>query len=73
MKTTKQWWSWAVVVASLAFLLQVPLIANAQDQDQQDQRVQQDQPDQQALPLADGLTVDDMRALIRSQIGEVAS
>src|SRR5258707_3348163 len=33
----------------------------------------EDQPDQQALPLADGLTVDDLRALIRSQIGEVTS
>jgi hypothetical protein len=31
MKTHKQWWSWAVVVASLAFMLQSPLGIKAQD------------------------------------------
>ncbi|MFZ0420130.1 MAG: DUF6600 domain-containing protein [Candidatus Sulfotelmatobacter sp.] len=31
MKTHQQWWSWAVVVAGLAFMLQAPLIAKAQD------------------------------------------
>ncbi|MFZ0321846.1 MAG: DUF6600 domain-containing protein [Candidatus Sulfotelmatobacter sp.] len=31
MNTHKQWWSWAIVVASLAFTLQTPLIVMAQD------------------------------------------
>ena len=31
MKTHKQWWSWAVVVAGLAFMLQAPLGLKAQD------------------------------------------
>jgi len=31
MKTHKQWWSWVVAVAGLAFMLQAPLIAKAQD------------------------------------------
>ncbi len=31
MKTHKQWWSWAVVVAGLAFMLQAPLRVKAQD------------------------------------------
>ncbi len=31
MKTRKQWWSWAVAVAGLAFLLQAPLGVRAQD------------------------------------------
>jgi hypothetical protein len=31
MKTQKQWWSWAVAVAGLAFMLQASLIAKAQD------------------------------------------
>ncbi len=34
MKTNKQWWSWAVMVASLALLLQLPGTAKAQDEDQ---------------------------------------
>src|ERR1700693_5309934 len=31
MKTYKQWWSWAVMAATLAFLLQLPLASGAQD------------------------------------------
>ncbi|MGA9511515.1 MAG: DUF6600 domain-containing protein [Candidatus Sulfotelmatobacter sp.] len=31
METHKQWWSWAVAVAGLAFMLQVPVGLNAQD------------------------------------------
>jgi len=31
MKTHQQWWSWAVMVAGLAFMLQAPLRINAQD------------------------------------------
>src|SRR5580704_4568991 len=31
MKTDKQWWSWAVMVAALAFMLQSPLAMRAQD------------------------------------------
>lgn len=31
MKTRKQWWGWAVVVAGLAFLLRAPLGVRAQD------------------------------------------
>jgi hypothetical protein len=31
MKTHKQWWSWAVVVAGLAFMLQGPFTVKAQD------------------------------------------
>jgi len=50
MKARKQWWSWAVIVASLAFLLQLPLGLQAQDQQIQDQPPQdqqvQDQPGQ---------------------------
>ncbi len=40
MKTSKQWWSWAVIVASLAFMVQSPERIKAQDaqvvQDSQD-------------------------------------
>ena len=31
MKTHRQWWSWAVVVAGLTFMLQAPLGVKAQD------------------------------------------
>jgi hypothetical protein len=31
MRIHKQWWSWAVAVAGLAFLLQVPVVLKAQD------------------------------------------
>jgi len=31
MKTYKQWWSWAVMVVALAFMLQLPLGVEAQD------------------------------------------
>jgi hypothetical protein len=31
MKTHKQWWSWAVAVAALAFMLQSPIVVRAQD------------------------------------------
>jgi hypothetical protein len=31
MKTPKQWWSWAVMMAGLAFMLQAPLGVTAQD------------------------------------------
>jgi hypothetical protein len=44
MKTHKQWWSWAVMVAGLAFMLQSPLGVRAQDaqvtQDGQNQDAQ---------------------------------
>jgi hypothetical protein len=50
MKTRKQWWSSAVIVASLAFLLQSPMRLKAQDQPDQVQPQPdqvQPQPDQQ--------------------------
>jgi hypothetical protein len=50
MKTHTQWWSWAVVVVGLAFMLQAPLRAKAQDaqvaQDSQDQQDAQNANDQ---------------------------
>src|SRR5271156_1410717 len=43
MKIHKQWWSWAVMVVSLAFMLQAPLGARAQDaQEAQDAQGPQD-------------------------------
>src|ERR1017187_1835062 len=47
MKTHKQWWSWAVIVASLAFLLQLPAKITAQNApDTQDIQGPQNSPDQ---------------------------
>ena len=50
MKTHTQWRSWAVVVVGLAFMLQAPLRAKAQDaqvaQDSQDQQDAQNANDQ---------------------------
>ncbi len=50
MKTHKRWWSWAVMVAGLAFMLQAPLRIKAQDapvaQDAQGQQDAQTQDEQ---------------------------
>jgi hypothetical protein len=47
MKTYRQWWSWAVAVAGLAFMLQGPLAMKAQDA-----QVAPDSQDSQAAPDA---------------------
>lgn len=53
MKTHKQCWSWAVIVASLAFMLHSPLRIKAQDQPvPQDSQTQQAPPEAQNPPDA---------------------
>src|SRR5258708_38510293 len=48
MKTHTQWWSWAVIVAGLAFMLQAPLGVKAQEaQVGPDVQSSQDAPDAQ--------------------------
>src|SRR5260370_8472329 len=48
MKTHTRWWSWAVIVAGLAFMLQAPLGIQAQDaQVGPDVQSSQDAPDAQ--------------------------
>ena len=44
IKARKRWWNWAVIVASLVFLMQTPMRLKAQDQSDQAEA----QPDQQA-------------------------
>src|SRR5216684_5292806 len=54
MKTRKQWWSWAVMVAGLAFMLQVPLRIKAQDaQVGPDVQSSQDAPDARGADAQD--------------------
>ncbi|HWY22746.1 MAG TPA: DUF6600 domain-containing protein [Candidatus Acidoferrum sp.] len=59
MKTHEQWWSWAVMVAGLAFMLQMPLRIKAQDapvgqdvQSSPDAQGPQDAPGRQDAPAA---------------------
>ena len=58
MGTRKQWWSWAIAVAGLAFMLQAPAELKAQDAqvvpNGQNQQSPQDEnaPD----PVADGIS-----------------
>jgi hypothetical protein len=51
MKTRKQWWSWAMLAAAMAFMLQAPMRIKAQDA--QDVQSSQDAPDAQGPEAQD--------------------
>ncbi len=52
MKTLKQWWKWAAVIAGLAFMVQVPLVGRAQDSQNIQYPQNAQNPDSQDSPDA---------------------